>query len=236
MNQKQVIQSIKMLKEIKPRQEWVSLVKSQILNEKSAEQTALKPTQKTWSILEFLSSLNFQIRFAYAFATLAFLFVGILGFAQYTMPGDLLFPIKKIAEQSQSPLQVAYSRSEDLVQIVKENKTQNLVPAINEFKASIADVAKGLNQNLDKNSIKQVALEIKKIEDNQKQLQTFGINIGDTKESKDLDSALAVLVNSQILDLQKSTLSETQQASLKEIEDLYSQGKYSDALEKILSL
>jgi len=239
MTEKELINQLKGLKEIKPRKEWALLLKSEILNAEFKEQTILtKPASKAWNILEFLPVINYQRKLAYAFATLIFMIVGIFGFAQYTMPGDLLFPIKRIAEQTQNPLQVAHNRSEDLVQIVKENKTQNLAPAISEYKASIADAAKNLTkslaQNSDKDSIRQVAYEFKKIQDNQKQLQTLGIDIGETKEVKALDDALAVLVQSQITDLENATLADDQQKSLTAAKDLYEQGKYSDALEKIL--
>ena len=239
MNEKKLINTIKGLKEIKPRKEWAILLKSEILNaDLTTQNIAARPASKAWNILEFLPVINYQRKLAYAFVTFVFLIVGIFGFAQYTMPGDLLFPIKRIAEQAQSPLQVAYNRSEDLVQIVKENKTQNLAPAISEYKISIAYAAKNLTkslaQNSDKDSIRQVAYEFKKIQDNQKQLKTLGIDIGETKEVKDLDDALAVLVQSQITDLEKSTLTEEQQESLAEAKDLYLQGKYSDALEEIL--
>ncbi len=232
MNEKQLIEAIRELKEIKPRQEWVSLVKSQIL------------PNKTWSIgniLTYLPQINEQRRLAYAFATLVFIIVGMFGFAQYTVPGDLLFSVKKITE-SQDPFQIAYNRSEELVQILKENKTQNIAPAVGEFKASISGAAKDLVLSLtqdpkvtpNKKSLKEIAAEVKKIQDNQKQLETLGIDISKTEEAKEYDNALASLVKNQIEDLEKSTLAESQQKALIQAKDLYSQQKYSDALEEIL--
>jgi len=236
MTEKELIKQLKGLKEIKPRKEWALLLKSEILNAEYAEQKVIaKPATKAWSILELFPIFNYQKKLAYAFATLCFMAVGIFGFAQYTMPGDLLFPVKKITEQTQTPLQVAYNRSEDLMQIVKENKSQNLESAISEFKASMVNAAKTITQDLSKNSdkksIKGVIAEVKKIQDNQKQLETLGINIGGTK---DFDDVLALLVQEQIDFLNESTLTEKQEAALKEITELYEQGKYSDALERIL--
>ena len=236
MIEKELIKNLKALNEIKPRKEWALLLKSQILDAEYVEQRVIsKPAQKAWSILEFFPSFNYQKQLAYAFATLALLAVGVFGFAQYTMPGDLLFPIKRITEQTQNPMQVAYNRSEDLVQIVKENKTQNLDSAISEFKASMVDAAKKLTQDLaqnsDNDSIKLAIAEVKKIQDNQKQLETLGINIG---EAKDLDNVLALLVQDQIESLDEATLTDKQQEELSDIKDLYSQEKYSEALEKIL--
>jgi hypothetical protein len=236
MTEKELIKQLKTLKEIKPRKEWALLLKSEILNAEYAEQKiTAKPATKAWSILELFPLFNYQRKLAYAFATLCFFVVGVFGFAQYTMPGDLLFPVKKITEQTQTPLQVAYNRSEDLVQIIKENKTQNLDSAILEFKASVTDAAKTITQNLvknsDKESIKVVMAEVKKIQDNQEQMKTLGVNIGGTNE---LDNVLALLVQEQIDSLNESTLTEKQEEVLKEITELYEQGKYSDALEQIL--
>lgn len=249
MNQKQIIGAIKELKEIKPRQEWVSLVKFQIFDQADfAKQNVPVKTRKTWSISDFLPQFNYQTfhllqkvkgqrQMAYAFATLVFMIVGMFGFAQYTMPGDLLFSVKKISEQTQSPFQIASNRSSDLVQILKENKTENIAPAVSEFKASIADAAKNLVQSLgqnDKKSLKELAAEVKKIQDNQKQAETLGIDISQTEEVKELDNALAELVKEQIDDLEKATLTEGQQKALTQAKDLYSQQKYYDALEEIL--
>jgi hypothetical protein len=236
MTEKELIKQLKGLKEIKPRKEWALLLKSEILNAEYAEQKVMsKPATKAWSILELFPLFNYQRKLVYAFATLCFFVVGIFGFAQYTMPGDLLFPVKKITEQTQTPLQVAYNRSEDLVQIVKENKTQNLESAISEFNASMVDVTKTITQNLSKNndkeSIKGVIAEVKKIQDNQKQLETLGVNIGGTK---DFDNVLALIVQEQIDSLNESTLTEEQTEALTEIMELYEQEKYSDALEQIL--
>lgn len=234
MNEKQLIEAIRELKEIKPRQEWVSLVKSQIL------------PKKTWSIgniLTYLPQLNYQrkLAYAFAFATLVLIVAGVFGFAQYTVPGDLLFSVKKIAE-SQDPFQIAYNRSEELVQILKENKTQNIASAVSEFKASISGAAKNLVLSLtqdprgtpNKKSLKDIAAEVKKIQDNQKQAETLGIDISQTDEAKEYDNALASLVKDQIGDFEKATLTESQQTALEQAKDLYSQQKYSDALEEIL--
>ena len=99
----------------------------------------------------------------------------------------------------------------------------------------MVDAAKKLTQDLAKNSdndsIKLAIAEVKKIQDNQKQLETLGINIG---EAKDLDNVLALLVQDQIESLDEATLTDKQQEELSDIKDLYSQEKYSEALEKIL--
>jgi len=243
MSKNDLENKIRQLKEIKPRKEWAVLLKSQILNSATEKQVEMVeiPAVKI-GIMDVISGIFFQRKLAYASVlSLMFMVVGVFGFVNYTMPGDIFYPVKKIAEQTQqTPLQIAYNRSEDLVKVVKENKTQNLTPAITEYKASISDAVKNLTDTLaignDKKSVEEIINEVKKIQENQKQLETLGVNMGDTDEMSELDSTLATIVENQIADLEETTLTEDQQTILVEIKDLYEQGKYSEALEAILQM
>jgi len=58
----------------------------------------------------------------------------------------------------------------------------------------------------------------------------------DTPEIKSLNDALAVLVQNEITDLEKTSLTEYQLETLKGIKDLYKKGDYGEALEKILTI
>jgi hypothetical protein len=237
MNEKQLIAKIQELRQIKTRQEWVVLVKAQILGNNVAENKWEKDKARNVSILDIFRSLIFQRRLAYSLAIIVLVIIGMFGFAQYTVPGDLLFPVKKITEQSQTPLEIAISRSDDLVKVAKTNKLQNLPPAIREFQASISQAAKNLTEEVDKKdsrAIKEIAFQVKKLEDNKKQLETLGIDLSEAQETKELNDALAPLVEREIEDLEKATLTDDQQKTLDEIKDLYKQGNYSDALEKVL--
>jgi hypothetical protein len=161
-----------------------------------------------------------------------------------------LFSIKKLTEQSQTAFvsqenqlkdnfETANKRLDDLTQVVKNNEMQNIAPAIREFQASISEATKNLIGSIgqkDSQSIKDIAFQIKKIEDNKKQLQTYGVDLGATQESKDLNNALAPLVQQEINDLEKTTLTEDQQKIIQAVKGLYADGKYSDALEGILTI
>jgi len=236
LTQKQVISAVKDLKSIKPNQEWVSLLKSQILTEKAFVRTIPATPVRKVSIFDVLASVMFQRKFAYALAAFVFVITGMFGFAQYTVPGDLLFPVKKISEMKTSPLAIAVMRSDDALKVAKSNK--DVYPAIGELKASLADAAKNLVATItaDKDSLKTISEEIKKIEENKRQLQTLGIDIGSTQETKELDNALAPLVKSELTDLGETTLTDEQKESLTKAQELYDQGKYSDALEVILTI
>ena len=240
ITQKQLIESLKQLKEIKPRKEWAVLLKSQIL---TGEQTrAVVPAQKV-SIFDVISNFKFQIsnsfsrRLAYAFAVVLFLIVGVFGFAGSIMPGDLLFPVKKIAEQSQATLTgqtglqqnvaTLSNRINDLAQMAKDGRKDNIPSAISEINANAVVLTKNLKDNSvkDAQTLKKIAVSLKILS------AVHGADLTGNPEVKDLYQTVA---QSQIADLQKTTLTDGQKDGLAQAEDLYDQGKYADALEKIL--
>lgn len=237
LTQKQLIESLKMLKEIKPRQEWAVLLKSQILAEKQVEIQASFQKAKSAGIMDILSTIFAPRKLAYSFAVVLFLIVGIFGFAGYTVPGDLLFPIKKIAEQSQAALtgqtilnqDVASlnSRINDLAQVAKSGRKDNIPSAISEISVNASQLAKSLKSNSvnDPKTIKEIASSLKTLAD------VPGTDLSQNSDVKDLYQAV---VQAQITDLQNTTLTDDQKNTLTQVEDLYSQGKYADALEKIL--
>ncbi|MDP2741445.1 MAG: hypothetical protein Q8O66_02015 [bacterium] len=248
MTEKQLILKIKRLNEIKPRKEWVVFTKSQVFEGVVEKNILRKPffAEKMSGVLDIFSILTHQRKLAYALASLALMIIGTFGFSQYTMPGDLLFSVKKATEQSQTAftggnnlknnLENYDRRVQDLVRVVKEKRGNNIPSAISEVKASMAGAVKSLTSAVTQKSknIKEIAIEIKKIEDNKKQLKTLGIDIGATEGTKELDSVLAPLVGSEIKDLEKASLTEEQKAELEAIKEFYNNGKFAEALEGIL--
>ena len=248
ITQEQLIEQLKTLKEIEPRKEWALLLKSQILAEQKAIPVSVKikktipvpfPEKKAKSIgiMDILSSVFFQRKLAYAFTVVLFLIVGVFGFAINTVPGDLLFPVKKITEQSQAALtgqtslkqEVATlnSRINDLAQVAKDGRTDNIPSAISEINTKASELAKNLKSNLvnDPQTIKEIANSLKTLAD------VPGTDLTANPDVKDLYQAV---VQSQIADLEKTTLTDEQKNALAQAEDLYDQGKYADALEAIL--
>lgn len=248
MTEKQLILKIKQLNEIKPRKEWVVFAKSQIFESVAVKKVSKKSffAEKMSGVLDIFSILTHQRKLAYALASLALMVVGAFGFAQYTMPGDLLFSVKKVTEQSQTALTGGNNlknslenydrRVQDLVRVVKEKRENNIPSAISEVKASMAGAVKSLTVAVTQKSknIKEIATEIKKLEDNKKQLQTLGIDISTTEGTKELDNVLAPLVGSEIKSLEKASLTEEQQVELDAIKEFYNNRKFAEALEGIL--
>lgn len=234
--------TIKKLNQIKPRQEWVVLLKSEIINSSYLAEPKVNIIERKTSVVEIILRVLFQRKFAYASMTLLFfMVVGVFGFAKYTMPGDIFYPVRKIAEQTQqTPIQIAYNRSEDLVRAVVENKTQNLTPAINEYKASVSDAVKNLTDSLsnkkNKEPINNIINEVIKIKENQKNLQVLGLNVGNDDEISKLTNLLSTIVKNQIADFDDATLTEEQQKILTQVKELNEKERYSEALELILEI
>jgi len=236
ISQKQLIEQIKQLKEIKPRREWAVLLKSQILSE---EKQVAGVTAKSVGIgiMDAISLVFAQRKLAYAFTVVLFLIVGVFGFARYTVPGDLLFPIKKITEQSQAALTgqsgvqqdiVALSnRINDLAQVAKDGRTNSIPLAISEINANVSQLTKNLKDNpvSDQNTMKEISNSLKTLAD---------VTGTDLSENQDIIDLYQTVVQSQIADLHKTTLSEDKIAILDEAKELYFLGRYFEALEKIL--
>ena len=243
MTEKDLIKQIKQLKDIKPRSEWASLCKSQILNSKLETNSNFQNNEFSkpvsdfgFRISDFLFGLKIQKRLAYSFATLLFICVGLVGFAQYTMPGDLLFPVRKITEKSEATLvgqtkikqNVANlnNRINDLVKVAQEGKKDNISPAINEVSENAGVLAKNLKDNsIAESDIKEIVASLKVL------AAVPGTDAEDIPEVKNL---YQTIVENQIADLQELTLTKNQEEILLEVEKLYEEGKYIEALEKIL--
>lgn len=224
MTEADLVKKIQELKKIRPRKDWAVLTKSQILGEepKILFFPFFKPALATVT-------------------TLGILF-GIFSLAQNSLPGDILYQIKKIAEKSQAVfvseeelpkynLEIANKRLEELTKIAQTNQVQKMAPAIEEFQANVSETAKNLVK------VKKVDEEIventKKLEENKEKVEKV---LATKIETKEYDQALAQLVESQIKDLEGRTLTEVQQELLEEAKEDFEAGNYSQALEKILIL
>lgn len=236
MEEKELISQIKKLKSIKPNSNWVALNKAQILGDE---------TRSSWvSILEFFPGMLYRhSRLAFA-SLIAFSFVaGTFGFAQGALPGDPIYTLKRVTEKAQMAfisegdlpyvqLELAQKRLAELNIIAQTNQTKKIAPAVQEFQASISQVAKNLNKTENLNIAKIVA-DTKKLQEDKEKIESLGVIIG---ESEDLNNALAGLVGRELIEFGSRTLGENQQAILMASAQDYWNKNYSAALEKILLL
>ena len=242
MTEKELIFKIRELRQIKPRKDWVLLTKSQILSEQRDRVSLLDCDRGRASIFSFFKGLVFQPRMAYAFLIILGFFISAFSFAQNSLPGDFLYPIKKITERSQAvfvseenkpkaQLELANKRLEELTKIAEQNQVPKLAPAINEFQKSAALAAKNLKRP--QKITKEVVDETKKLLENKEKAEALGVVIGEMKE---LDDALAALVESQIKDLEKRSLTEEQKEILETAKENLEEGNLNQSLEKILQI
>jgi len=225
--EKELIGKLQELRQIKPEKEWVSLTKTQILGEIPG-----------FTLLPYFKP-------ALAGLIAVFVLFGLFGFAQSSLPGDFLYPIKKIIERGQAvfvseadmpqvSLELANKRLEELTKIAETNQVKKLAPALNEFQASVSEV----NKNISKMAAitPDIVDKVKKIEEKTEKIsKTFGVVF----ESEGLDELKGISVKLEverlISDLEKMTLAEGEEEVLSQMKELVGEGKYSDALELFLT-
>lgn len=251
MTEKELITQIKKLREIKPAKDWVVLAKSQILGSPaqilpSAEFAAGNElTRKSGiSVISFLSGLRFNAVFASILAI--FVLIGLFSFAQYSLPGNLLYSVKKATEKGQAVfvskeekprynLDLTNKRLEELNQIAQYNQVKNIAPALDEFQKtkSVAkkSISKSIKEKSEKEAIeiaKEVAPELNKInKEEERVLSVLGID----SEEKENDSADKSVIELLLKDAEDSTLTEQQAEDLNEVRNYYESGDYAKSLE-----
>ena len=235
MNDKELINQIQLLTQIKPRQDWVASVKTQILQDE---------IQPNVSVTQVFSRMFLQLRPAFVSLVVLVVIVGTFGIVQDSLPGDLLYSVKKVAEQGQAKflvseqdivhykLEMANKRLVELTKIAEVNQVKKLAPAIAEFQANVAEAADNLIKAKDFN-IKEIVADTQKLEENKAKIEALGIVIGETK---DFDSAMKQLVERELESIEEQVLGESQDQALIKIRQDYEAGNYSQALEGILFL
>jgi hypothetical protein len=239
MTEKELINNLKELKGIKPKKDWVVLTKSRILVEEPSYQS--------------LDASVFSVfRYKLALAPLlgVFLVLGLFGFAQSTIPGDLLFSIKKITETVQVgmslpadkpmvQLQLANRRLTELSLMAERNQTESLAAAIQEFQNNISGAVKDIalmeKEITNPNALMELVEETKKISENKEKVETvLGTKINGTKE---LEDAIGTIEKKTaeflIIDLENRTLSEESQSLLSEAKQDFEEEDYQEALYKL---
>jgi len=240
ITEKELIGKLRELRQIRPSKDWVVLTKNRILGQE--EKIELTPFSFWKPALATVTA--FGILF------------GIFAFSQSSLPGDLLYPIKKITEKAQAvfvsetekpqaSLELANKRLEELTKIVETNQVKNLAPAINEFQASVSEAAKNLSRidatSSDPVVVKRFVEQAKNIEKKAKEAKSLGVVIED-EELEELQEAsnklelglLVSVLKNMISDLENRTLTEKQEEILSQMRELAEEGEYSEALELYL--
>ena len=238
MEEKEVIAKIKELKQIKPRENWVILAKQRILEEEE------KPS--FFSLDELILGLRMVFRHKLAFASVLVLLVmiGTFGFAQKSVPGDMLFSVKKAGEMGVSffntsrlerDFNITNKRLAELSRVAKENNVNNLAPAINEYQASVSETARAIQEEVKENpeATRGIVGEIRSLAQKTAEIESLGVEM---PENEELNTALADMLKAQVRDLENRSLDKEDISTLEEIKADIEQGNYAEALEKLLSI
>ena len=234
ITEKDLIKKIGLLRQIKPKKDWVVLVKKEILEE--------EPKINFSTVLKTLPRLIFSPKFVFAEVLSVLIFFGIFTSAQNSLPGDLLYPVKKVTEKARlifvsgdekqiAQIELANKRLEELSQIAQKNQVEKLAPAIEEYQASVSEAAKNI-----KKITKEIIQQNQKLAETKAKIESLGIVIDETESSEFAISnriAEAKIAEVQLKDLEGSTLNNIQQKTLEEAKQAFEDGNYRLALDLI---
>ncbi|NMA48305.1 MAG: hypothetical protein GX947_00805 [Tissierellia bacterium] len=183
MNEKNLIQQLKEFKTIKPNNDWVNWLKANLLE--------IKPNNILERPRVKLVSFSFIKNRSFIPVLLGLFMIGSFSLAQVSLPGNILYPIKTLTQNTRiylssdqtKPmvrLEIAKARMEDLSKIQNhEKEIKEIVKTINKDLELVPQEIKKINK-------KQVALDVSKnIQEKSKDLKTITEKIALTEEDKD---------------------------------------------------
>lgn len=235
MNEKEIIKKLGQLKQVKPNQSWVSLTKAQILG---VEEKQSAP------VLDYgFNAL--RLRFAMASVLTMALMFGSYAAIETSLPGDMLYAVRKTAHIVQAVLIPAQEKpayqlklANDRLNDLAKAPAKNAAPTITEFQANIYEAAKDLTKmNVATSSpfaIKKIVDAAKKMQENKQKVESMGMVVGE-KETKEFDNALKKISEDLISDLEARTLTSENKEVLVKMKELFGKGDYAGSLELYLT-
>jgi hypothetical protein len=220
MEDKDLIFEIKRLNQIKPDKEWVVLTKKRILGEEkpSLPYLFLKP--------------------AYTFLSLALiLLISLPVFAQFSLPGHPLYPIKKITERAKSyfvpekekpayQLELVQKRLEELKILAEKNETTKLPSAFKEVKETASQATKNLvkSKTIDPKVLEK-SVEVAKIK-KEIENKVLATNLGIEEKEDPIKTMVEIIIS----DFEGRSLTKEQKEIFEKAKLNYQQGNFEEAL------
>jgi len=216
ITEREVIEKIKILKQIKPEKNWVFLTKEKILG---------KPL-----FFPFLKP---------AFAGLLFILI-LFGLSFTSLPGEPFYLIKKLVERGQTvfvpeeerpklELELANKRLEELSKIAERNDVKKLAPAINEAKESVAKATKNLVKS--KKVDKEIAKKTLELEKKKKEIEKV---LGTKITEEETENPTKLVAKYLIEDFESRTLTDEQKQILEKAKVYFENGDFEKVLEVLL--
>jgi hypothetical protein len=224
MQEKELIARLKEMRSIEPSKDWVSFNKRELLGaDQGFSFSALNPA--------FAGVFSFLVIF------------GIVGYGMVknSMPGDLLYSVRKVANFGESffvseqdmptfQLSLANDRLEDMVKASE----RNLAPAKSEFKANISEAARTLitmqASTSSSQTIEKLVKETKKLGNN---VEVLASVLGEDEDSADPTEIYKKVAEICIQELEgmEEFLSEEKAETLSQMKEMFEGGNYMDVLD-----
>lgn len=239
MKDKDLIKNLKALRKTEPDKDWVLSVKESVLGKEV-------PSNSLFNRIEETIGFIFHHKPAFATLTVFICLISVVTIAERSLPGDSLYSVKRTVEGIQIVLkgeenpklsfEVVTKRLEELNKVVEKNSAKNLAPAINEFQASVSEVAKNIKVDEIKD-IKVVSKEISKIDIEKERIKSLGIEIGENKDLEDLKVRLNCRKSEDLIVIWGTgTLNKNQEEALEKARELYNEKECASSLEILLSI
>jgi len=180
MTDREIIRKIQQLKEIQPSQEWLDLTRQKLLS-----RTVLWTEPKELSLRDFLMGYLGYFKLAAVMAGALVLLIGgpwlVVKASQPSLPGEMLYSIKKATEriqagvasdESKAQLQVEFAgrRLEELTKINEdslspEEKTEKVEQVVSDFQDNLAGASLHVSK-ISKEKAVAIAKTTKKLKEN----------------------------------------------------------------------
>jgi len=253
MEEKELIAKLSLLKEIKPRKEWVVLMRQRIVGVDPWPSQLVLQKGRFWDTVEGIGKwmARYAERPAFVIPVLACVVAGAAVWQSTfeSLPGDMLYPLRAAAEQvplrfsaeEEKPFQqfvLAQQRLADLKVVAERNKVKNLPSAIQEFEANASRISEGFLQIVENQPEKalQASRQVVQLQKEKSEVEKIlGTKIGE-EQDKELENATKRLVEYELGYLETRFLTQEQKKLFEEAKTLAEKEDYAAALETIWKL
>lgn len=256
MTEQELIAKIQELRSVKPRKDWVLLTKNRIFDRES--RGVMSPQTV---MLHYISSLSIP-RFALmrpvlALSTLAVL-AGLFGLTHNSLPGDLLYPVKKAATHGQATLlsqdsaelslNLAAQSASALKKIAKNNDIEKLAPAIQDYQKNLKSASASLEGPKTSKNVIKIAELVGQIEKDSKEIEgalqtevakqereelVKKTRAALTEQIEEVGNKVGGIISAELQELAGNQLTDAQKEILSQAQAAYDAKDYATALQKI---